>query len=245
MTVSSASSSSLLQQIQSLNSTLESSSTGQTSAVSNFMQALEQVLTAGEQILSANLTQTSGSSATSTGTSSDSSSSSSSTTGTDAATVTSMLATAQAAQPSVYTPTTDWSQASWDTSPYDAANNAASSGVSQTVNGVQIIPGAPGWNANSSALQGIYSGIQSTWDNEASLITPQNNQSSTGTNNWSNSPYDAANGAAAQGVSQLVNGVQVIPGAPGWDPNNPSLQSVYAGMQSTWSFLNSTTPTSS
>jgi hypothetical protein len=268
MTTTSVSSSGILQQIQSLNS----SQTNQTPAVADFTQAL-QVSSAGAEVLSADLSQDNAAAVSSQSASSQasaaaifnspsvaSSTASSSTAATNAATLTDMLATAQAAQPSTatatnasaasqvaqstFTPTTFWSQAIWDTSPYNPANNACSSSVSQTVNGVQIIPGAPGWNANSSALQGIYLGIQSTWDGQEGMAVPQNVQSSMGTNNWTDSPYNPASGAGARGVSHLVDGVQVIPGAPGWDPGNPALSSAYAGMQGTWNMLNSMTPTS-
>jgi hypothetical protein len=245
LTTVSANSSALLQQIQSLASTLQSDSAGQSSSVGNFMQALEQVLTAGEQVLSANLSQPTASTTTQSTASQASSTGAISTTPSTASAPSTSSADDQT---SVYTPTTAWSQASWDTSPYDAADNAAANGVSQLVNGVQIIPNAPGWDASSPELQSIYSGIQSTWDSEAATDTAQVTQSSSSSSStssssgpygWATSAYNAANNAAASGVSQLVNGVQVIPGAPGWDPNNPALQSIYTGMQGTWNTLNS------
>ena len=55
---------------------------------------------------------------------------------------------------------------------------------------------------------------------------------------WGGSPYDPSAGAASRGVSQVVDGVQIIPNAPGWDPNAPQLEEIYAGIRRTWDMLN-------
>lgn len=50
---------------------------------------------------------------------------------------------------------------------------------------------------------------------------------SAGQYSWQCSVYDPANHAAKRGVSHRVNGIQLVPNAPGWDPNAPGLNSLY------------------
>ena len=55
---------------------------------------------------------------------------------------------------------------------------------------------------------------------------------------WAGSAYNPANRAAAHGASQLVNGVQIIPFAPGWNPNATVLQSIYTEIQGSIATIN-------
>ena len=54
---------------------------------------------------------------------------------------------------------------------------------------------------------------------------------------WHCSAYDPANQAWKTGTSHVVNGIQLIPNAPGWDPNAPGLQAIYDEIRATWAKL--------
>jgi len=200
--------------------------------MNSFVSALDSVLTAGENVISANVAgQTSApgnnSSATPAASSSTTPAASSSTTPTPSAAA------------SVFS-SSDAASYDYTSSAYDPANGAGAAGDSQIVNGVQLIPGGPDWDPNAASLQSDYTGIQSTWDSLNSMAAPSASVSSTGTYNWENSVYDPANDAAVTGESQFSNGVQLIPGGPGWNPDAPGLQSIYSGIQNTWNTVNIT-----
>jgi hypothetical protein len=51
---------------------------------------------------------------------------------------------------------------------------------------------------------------------------------------WQCSAYDPANEAWKTGTSHVVDGIQLIPNAPGWDPNAPGLRAIYDQIRATW-----------
>jgi hypothetical protein len=98
--------------------------------------------------------------------------------------------------------------------------------VSHIVDGVQIIPNAPGWDANAPQLAEIYAGMRRTWE----MLNAQQAAQTY----WRDSAYNPANQAARTGASHTSDGVQLIPEAPGWNPDAPQLQGIYSSMRNTW-----------
>ena len=175
MTTTSATFSSLIQQIQSLETSLSQSSIARSPQLGGFVSALDSVLAAGEGLISANSAANSGTvgnsnrAPTATNVSAPSSSTPVSTNASAAAGMTSLIAATQGIPSG---PTTDPVNGPYTFagSAYNPSNNAAAAGASQTVNGVQVIPGAPGWDPNAPGLQDIYNGMQSTWNALDSMV---------------------------------------------------------------------------
>ncbi len=89
-----------------------------------------------------------------------------------------------------------------------------------------------GPNTNGLASAGIGYDPWITVDGSISTINPQYlpGDFNSALADYAN-VYDPSADMGALGYSQTVNGIQVIPGAPGWDPSNPALAGIYQSMQ--------------